>query len=1023
MGMGTKVSVVLNHLPMLEHRQLAQWLLAGNGLEIGAFDRPMPLPEDCRVIYADLRDHDASARIFPEIAPQALAPVSIVLDLDRGGLAACTDGMFDFVIVNDVLSRLGNPFYALAEVFRVLRSGGMAVLAVRDMRYAYDYQLPTPSFLALLDAWNQGIQDIPEYAYREFLQATNPPIFWDTKEKFSAALAVAHRRRESVHAWDSDSFRQFLDDAFAAIGIEAVCCFESLGDENDSEHFSVWQKADGSPDDLAARWCRLSRKITRWHEDHSTLNTLMSRLHAQEIEIAESTEMLGTLRASTSWRLTRPLRAARRITRLAFRLFDPVGRNVFSQMAAAQGWRHALWAGLGDTFALPAACGDTAITWHLAPVFNHPSVNRRHEETDIIVCVHNALEDTRSCLTSIVRHTLPPYSLILVDDGSDLPTRDFLAAFARNQGARLIRNETACGYTRAANQGMRTSSATYVVLLNSDTLVTPDWLERMSMCAASSFGIGMVGPLSNTASWQSIPEQEENGDWATNSLPVGIDANEMAIRVATRSARIYPRIPFLNGFCLLVKRQLIESIGYFDEEMFGRGYGEENDYCLRARHAKWELAIADDVYIFHTQSKSYSHERRKLLCDAAAKALETKHGSEPIFTGVAACRTDRVLQGLRARARTLAVRHECVTKGRYAWEGRSVLFVLPVSQAGGGANVIISEARAMLAMGVDARILNLEKMKHDFELAYPTLEIPVHYIEDDRGVPEIASRFDAVIASVNFTVEWLRPLCALSAPPSIGYYIQDFEPWFYQSGTLDERRARESYTALPAMRRFAKTEWNRDMVQNEIAASCTVIGPSCDVDRFMPRPRQLPPAPGGRIRVCAMVRPDTPRRAPLATMQILRTLQHAHPGAVEIVIFGAWSDNPGFLNLPRDFDFVCVGEQTPEQMAALLNEVDIFADFSPHQAMGLTAMEAMACGAATILPLNGGTNSFARHEMNALLVDTASAEACFAALERLVCDPLLRARLQSNALADIVQFFPERAALNLLNTLFNGGVE
>ncbi len=977
----------------LPHRELAQCLLSGNGLEIGAFNRHMPLPAGCHVTYFDLRDRD--------------------------GLTAYANDSFDFVILNDVLPRLANPLSALAEVFRVLRPGGMAVLAVRDKRYALDRRLPSPSFLKLLDAWNQGAQNISDAAYRDYLQVANPPIFWADKEKLSAALAAARQRRESIHAWDSDGFRQFLGDAFAAIGIKAACCFESHGNDNGSEYFAIWRKSGGSPESLTDCWQRLtSQSLARWRNDQNTINSLTARLHVLERASADGVARLDALRNSTSWRLTRPLRAARRIIRLAYRLLDPAGRNRFAQLGAAHGWRHALWAGLGDAYMLPpASFGTSAATWRLTSVVGNPSANHQHAETDIIVCVHNALEDTQRCLSSIVRHTLPPYALILVDDGSDSPTREFLAAFARNQGAHLIRNEIACGYTRAANQGMRASTATYVVLLNSDTLVTPGWLDRMAMCAASHPAIGMVGPLSNTASWQSIPEQETAGDWATNPLPAGIDADAMAKRVADRSPRIYPRIPFLNGFCLFVKRTLIESIGYFDEENFGRGYGEENDYCLRARHAHWELAIADDVYIFHAQSKSYSHERRKQLCDAAAKALEAKHGAALISAGVAACRSDRVLQGLRARARTLTERHECLARGRQAWEGRSVLFVLPVSQAGGGANVIVSEARAMLAMGVDTRILNLERMKHDFELAYPALEVPVHYIEDEGEAPAIASRFDAVVATVNFTVEWLRPLCTRSPSPLIGYYIQDFEPWFYAPGTPDEYAARASYVALPAMRRFAKTEWNRDMVQNEIGVSCTAIGPSFELDRFMPRPRQLPPPPEGRVRVCAMVRPDTPRRAPLATMQILRALQHAHPGALEIVIFGAWPDHPGFLALPRDFDYICVGEQTPEQMAALLNEIDIFADFSPHQAMGLTAMEAMACGAATIVPSNGGAHAFARHEENALLVDTSSIDACFAALERLVCDSNLRARLQSNALTDIVRYYPERAALHLLDTL------
>ena len=105
-------------------------------------------------------------------------------------------------------------------------------------------------------------------------------------------------------------------------------------------------------------------------------------------------------------------------------------------------------------------------------------------------------------------------------------------------------------------------------------------------------------------------------------------------------------------------------------------------------------------------------------------------------------------------------------------------------------------------------------------------------------------------------------------------------------------------------------------------------------------------------------------------------------------------------------------------MAALLNEMDVFADFSSYQAMGLTAMEAMSCGVAVILPRAGGAASFAVDEENALIVDTSDERECYKALERLVVDHDLRRQLQRRALVDVVRFSPENAAFNILQALF-----
>src|SRR5690606_13111841 len=129
-----------------------------------------------------------------------------------------------------------------------------------------------------------------------------------------------------------------------------------------------------------------------------------------------------------------------------------------------------------------------------------------HTETvDIIVCVHNALEDVRNCLAAVLRNTAPPYQLILVDDGSQPETRDFVKEFAESQGVPLIRNEEAKGYTLAANMGLRATSGNFVILLNSDTIVSPNWLDRMLRCFRENPKVGAAGPLSNTASWQSVP--------------------------------------------------------------------------------------------------------------------------------------------------------------------------------------------------------------------------------------------------------------------------------------------------------------------------------------------------------------------------------------------------------------------------------------------------------------------------------------------------------------------------------------
>lgn len=636
---------------------------------------------------------------------------------------------------------------------------------------------------------------------------------------------------------------------------------------------------------------------------------------------------------------------------------------------------------------------------------------------DVIVCVHNALDDVRNCLSSLVRYSVPQCSIIVVDDGSRDDTRDYLREFCAEQGATLLRNEMAKGYTFAANQGMRASSAGCVILLNSDTIVTPGWLEKMVACAESDPKIGLVGPLSNTASWQSIPKIEEDGDWATNPLPEGISIAEMGGLVAKYSGQIYPRMSFLNGFCLLIRRDVIDDIGYFDEETFGRGYGEENDYCLRARKAGWMLALADDAYVYHAQSKSYSHEKRKLLADHAGMQLAAKHGREIIIEGVEQCRWDRELVSVRARAVANFSRERVISSTRTRWEGKRVLFVLPIIHAGGGGNVVITEARAMMRMGVGATLLNLAVHKQAFEQSYPNLDVPVLYADSSAEIPALAVAYDAVIATANHSVEWIAPLQSVDGRPVLGYYIQDFEPYFFAEGSPGHEKAMASYNLVPTMRLFTKTKWNRDEVCAKTGQSPVIVGPSVDVDLFFPRWREQR-GKGNVMHIVAMVRPSSPRRNPEGTIAVLSKLKGAFGHRIEVSIFGAEKDGPPIPSGACVAKFTNYGQLTPKKTAKLLSSADVFIDMSHFQAMGLTAMEAMACGAIPVVPRAGGAASFAQHGVNALVVDTHSVDEVFAAVSALLDDGEKRRAMQGAALASVAHFFPELPARAILETLF-----
>ena len=288
-----------------------------------------------------------------------------------------------------------------------------------------------------------------------------------------------------------------------------------------------------------------------------------------------------------------------------------------------------------------------------------PSRLRDHQTrtVDIIVCVHNALDDVRCCLESISEtRNAGRHKLIIVDDGSESPTAEYLNHFSDVMPyCELYRNDVAQGYSKAANRGLAASTGELVILLNSDTIVTHDWVGKLSDAVFSTPGAGIVGPLSNAASYQSIPEYRGSGSQtAINRLASDLTPEDMNLYCERwTTAHILPRVPLIHGFCFCITRQLIDQIGYFDEENFPRGYGEENDYCFRATDAGFGLVVATHTYIFHAKSKSYTDRERVPLMKAASQTFRRIHGHSRVKRAERSMAENPILVTLRARANSL----------------------------------------------------------------------------------------------------------------------------------------------------------------------------------------------------------------------------------------------------------------------------------------------------------------------------------------------------------------------------------
>ncbi len=273
---------------------------------------------------------------------------------------------------------------------------------------------------------------------------------------------------------------------------------------------------------------------------------------------------------------------------------------------------------------------------------------------DVIVPVYGAAVELAACLESLRLHTnLAHHRLLLVIDGPQgADVEAVLAGFPAGH-ATLLRNPERRGFVASVNRGMADSDHD-VTLLNSDTVVTTGWLEKLQAAAYSHPAIATVTPFSNHATIASLPRFAE-----VNALPAGWSADRFAALVERVSARERPALPTGVGVCLYIKRKALDRLGLFDAARFGLGYGEESEFCFRALKAGYLNVLDDATFIYHAGQKSFGASRPERV-RAAHRALSRLH-PEYLPTVARFLREDPLRP---ARERVIAALKEAALAGR-----------------------------------------------------------------------------------------------------------------------------------------------------------------------------------------------------------------------------------------------------------------------------------------------------------------------------------------------------------------------
>ena len=243
----------------------------------------------------------------------------------------------------------------------------------------------------------------------------------------------------------------------------------------------------------------------------------------------------------------------------------------------------------------------------------------------IVIPVHGQLSYVHKCIESVFKKSDTETFVVVVDDGSDEDTTAYLKMF--KYPYYLIRHETAQGFTKSVNDGMKFAlnvrpDTECFCLLNSDTEIgTHDWYNKVLDALLHNCGVASV--ISNNANHQSVP-------YESNRFPNGMTLDEYADFLEKNVSDGFVFSPLPHGFCYFIPRNTLDKVGYLDEVNLPH-YGSEDDYSIKCLDAGFQNVVITNVFVAHARCKSYTEEKRTELTQDTVPLLHSIHTPEKVF--------------------------------------------------------------------------------------------------------------------------------------------------------------------------------------------------------------------------------------------------------------------------------------------------------------------------------------------------------------------------------------------------------
>lgn len=632
----------------------------------------------------------------------------------------------------------------------------------------------------------------------------------------------------------------------------------------------------------------------------------------------------------------------------------------------------------------------------------------------LIVPVYNALESTMRCLRAARQALGDGDQLIVVDDCSDRYVSESLRDYCRQHRIfTYITMEENRGYLESCYSGLQAAEPKNdILLLNTDVVLPVKAIEKIKVALKKEPNIDLASPLltnSSTLTLRPIPGHslEILNNWIHNN-----------------TTPAFPSLITPEAHCLFISRRLINRLGFFERFLDGAFY-QTCDLGMRARLHGARIACFDNWVAFQEPSAlsgektpDILHKRSQQLFERRwGKAFELLSRPNSIKEHLEAIR-NRYHSSFQEKYAEPAVPHAIqdildgpgknnfsVTPSERPMslpKDSEIVFILPSVVAGGGSLSVLQHANEMVLRQIPVAVISLSPINRDL---YPSL---VEILEmTPHGLLEIPWSNQQIIATFWSTAYPVAEVCRRHPNVTGWYYVQDYEPWFHQGQPEFIAAAEKSYHL--GLQSVVKTGFLKRLIEERHSVSAMKISPGVATDVFYPGAQDTHQ---GRMRVSALYRPQTPRRGPAETLEVIRLVQHMLP-EIDFTLFGSSESLPkafaGTVNL--------VGELTQREVASLYRNSDILLDMSHWHGFGRMGIEAMAAGAVPVLSDSGGIREYAKHAKNSLICGTSHIKDAADYICMLAVDREARLSLRRRGIEAAHRFTEEKATTDWLTLI------